>query len=71
VPTACTLFRCWPPDALRFLNHAQAGSLADELTFPRQITNDPALHGLLDAITSVVADGIHHAAKPAVGITWP
>jgi hypothetical protein len=27
--------------------------------------------GQLDAIAAVTADRIHHAAKSAIGITWP
>lgn len=58
-------------DALRFLSVAQAQSLADELAFVAEVSNDPALHEQLDAISRVASDGIHHAAKAAVAFEWP
>lgn len=59
------------PDALRFLNVCQAESLADELAFLQQVTNDAALHEQLASIMSVAADGIYHASKSAIAFDWP
>jgi hypothetical protein len=56
---------------LSFLNVAQAQNFGDELAFLGDVTNDPALHEQIKAISAVVSDGANRASKAAVGFDWP
>jgi hypothetical protein len=58
-------------DALWSLSVPQAESLADELAFLAEVTNDPALLAQLSAISRVASSGIGAAAKAAVVFGWP
>ena len=58
-------------DALWSLSVPQAESLADELAFLADVTNDPALHTQLSAISRVASSGIGAGAKSAVVFGWP
>jgi len=58
-------------DALRFLNHGQAQTFAEELTFVGEVTNDPALHAQVGAVLGVVSHGLARASKTVVAFDWP
>lgn len=59
------------PDHLRSLSVSQAHDLGDEIAFLAEVTNDPALHEQLSAVSGVISSGIAaRRAEAAVVFEW-